>query len=146
MTQTDDTVQDITTTAGPSAEYTAADISVLEGMDAVRKRPGMYVQGGTGIDGYHQLLTEIIDNGIDEGLAGFADEIHIILHADGAATVTGSDTTITGTVPPATRWPSGCRFRDRCPSAMARCAEDAPALTTITPGHTARCHLVVAAS
>ncbi|GAA0498101.1 DNA gyrase subunit B [Deinococcus depolymerans] len=92
MTQIDDPintpVQDITTTAGPSADYTAADISVLEGMDAVRKRPGMYVQGGTGIDGYHQLLTEIIDNGIDEGLAGFADEIHVILHADGAATVT----------------------------------------------------------
>lgn len=92
MTQIDDPVnapvQDITTSAGPSADYTAADISVLEGMDAVRKRPGMYVQGGTGIDGYHQLLTEIIDNGIDEGLAGFADEIHIILHADGAATVT----------------------------------------------------------
>ena len=59
-------------------EYTADDIQVLEGMDAVRKRPGMYVQGGTGIDGYHQLLTEIIDNGIDEGLAGFADEIRII--------------------------------------------------------------------
>ncbi|ALW88412.1 DNA gyrase subunit B [Deinococcus actinosclerus] len=88
MTQTDDTVKDIATTAGPSAEYTAADISVLEGMDAVRKRPGMYVQGGTGIDGYHQLLTEIIDNGIDEGLANFATEIHVILHADGAATVT----------------------------------------------------------
>ena len=88
MTQTDDTVHDITATAGPSAEYTAADISVLEGMDAVRKRPGMYVQGGTGIDGYHQLLTEIIDNGIDEGLANFATEIHVILHADGAATVT----------------------------------------------------------
>ena len=92
MTQIDDPVnapvQDITTSAGPSADYTAADISVLEGMDAVRKRPDMYVQGGTGIDGYHQLLTEIIDNGIDEGLAGFADEIHVILHADGAATVT----------------------------------------------------------
>ena len=88
MTQTDDTVKDIATTAGPSTEYTAADISVLEGMDAVRKRPGMYVQGGTGIDGYHQLLTEIIDNGIDEGLANFATEIHVILHADGAATVT----------------------------------------------------------
>ena len=70
------------------ADYTAADIRVLEGMDAVRKRPGMYVQGGTGIDGYHQLLTEIIDNGIDEGLAGFASEIQIVLHADGAATVT----------------------------------------------------------
>lgn len=70
------------------AEYTAADISVLEGMEAVRKRPGMYVQGGTGVDGYHQLLTEIIDNGIDEGLAGFATEVQIIMHADGSATVT----------------------------------------------------------
>ncbi|THF85963.1 DNA gyrase subunit B [Deinococcus sp. KSM4-11] len=76
------------TNTQPNADYTAADISVLEGMDAVRKRPGMYVQGGTGIDGYHQLLTEIIDNGIDEGLAGFATEIHVILHADGSTTVT----------------------------------------------------------
>lgn len=70
------------------AEYTAADIQVLEGMDAVRKRPGMYVQGGTGIDGYHQLLTEIIDNAIDEGLAGYATEVDITMHQDGSATVT----------------------------------------------------------
>ncbi len=77
-----------TTHEQPSADYTAADISVLEGMSAVRLRPGMYVQGGTGIDGYHQLLTEIIDNGIDEGLAGFATEVHVIMHADGSATVT----------------------------------------------------------
>ncbi|MFD2609925.1 DNA topoisomerase subunit B [Deinococcus taklimakanensis] len=69
-------------------EYTADDIQVLEGMDAVRKRPGMYVQGGTGVDGYHQLLTEIIDNGIDEGLAGFANAVTVILHADGSTTVT----------------------------------------------------------
>lgn len=68
-------------------DYSAKDIQVLEGMEAVRKRPGMYVQGGTGIDGYHQLLTEIIDNGIDEGLAGFANEVHVIMHADGSATV-----------------------------------------------------------
>ncbi len=73
---------------GPDAQYTAADISVLKGLEAVRKRPGMYVQGGTGVDGYHQLLTEIIDNAIDEGTAGFADEIHVIMHADGSATVT----------------------------------------------------------
>ncbi|GGO19074.1 DNA topoisomerase subunit B [Deinococcus humi] len=73
---------------GPGAQYTAADISILKGLEAVRKRPGMYVQGGTGIDGYHQLLTEIIDNAIDEGTAGFADEIHVIMHADGSATVT----------------------------------------------------------
>ncbi|WP_291424266.1 DNA gyrase subunit B [Deinococcus sp.] len=70
------------------ADYTAADISVLEGMDAVRKRPGMYVQGGTGVDGYHQLLTEIIDNAIDEGLAGYATEVEITMHEDGSATVT----------------------------------------------------------
>ncbi|WP_221089146.1 DNA gyrase subunit B [Deinococcus aquaedulcis] len=90
MTKIDDPSTD-TTEQGSTrarAEYTAADISVLEGMDAVRKRPGMYVQGGTGVDGYHQLLTEIIDNGIDEGLAGFATEIHVIMHENGAATVT----------------------------------------------------------
>ena len=69
-------------------EYDASQISVLKGLEAVRKRPGMYVQGGTGIDGYHQLMTEIIDNAIDEGLAGFADEVHIIMHEGGAATVT----------------------------------------------------------
>lgn len=88
---TEDTTQtqeiDVNSTHGKS-EYTAADIQVLEGMDAVRKRPGMYVQGGTGIDGYHQLLTEIIDNGIDEGLAGFATAVTVVLHADGSTTVT----------------------------------------------------------
>ncbi|MVN85430.1 DNA gyrase subunit B [Deinococcus sp. HMF7620] len=93
MTKTDDTlhdspVEEITSTNRPDAEYNASHISMLEGMDAVRKRPGMYVQGGTGVDGYHQLLTEIIDNGIDEGLAGFATEIHITMHANGSATVT----------------------------------------------------------
>jgi len=77
------------TTSTPKVqEYDASQISVLKGLEAVRKRPGMYVQGGTGIDGYHQLLTEIIDNAIDEGLAGFADEVHIIMHENGAATVT----------------------------------------------------------
>lgn len=70
------------------ADYGAKDIQVLEGMDAVRKRPGMYVQGGTGIDGYHQLLTEIIDNAIDEGLAGYATEVEIVMHENGSATVT----------------------------------------------------------
>lgn len=72
----------------PNNDYNADSISILKGLEAVRKRPGMYVQGGTGVDGYHQLLTEIIDNAIDEGLAGFADEIHVTMHADGSATVT----------------------------------------------------------
>ena len=70
------------------SQYTADNIQVLEGLEAVRKRPAMYVQGGTGVDGYHQLLTEIIDNAIDECLAGFADTVEVILNKDGSATVT----------------------------------------------------------
>ncbi len=70
------------------SNYTADNIQVLEGLEAVRKRPAMYVQGGTGIDGYHQLLTEIIDNAIDECLAGFANTVEVILNKDGSATVT----------------------------------------------------------
>lgn len=70
-----------------SSKYTAENIRVLKGLEGVRKRPAMYVQGGTGIDGYHQLLTEIIDNAIDESLAGYADTITVTLHSDGSASV-----------------------------------------------------------
>lgn len=69
------------------SDYTADNIQVLEGLEAVRKRPAMYVQGGTGVEGYHQLLTEIIDNGIDECIAGFADTVEVYLNKDGSATV-----------------------------------------------------------
>src|SRR5690554_2795923 len=68
-------------------EYTAENIKVLKGLEGVRKRPAMYVQGGTGVDGYHQLLTEIIDNAIDESLAGYADTVEVTLNRDGSATV-----------------------------------------------------------
>lgn len=67
--------------------YSADSIKVLKGLEGVRKRPAMYVQGGTGIDGYHQLLTELIDNAIDESLAGYADTVTITLNPDGSATV-----------------------------------------------------------
>ena len=67
--------------------YDADSIKVLKGLEGVRKRPAMYVQGGTGIDGYHQLLTELIDNAIDEALAGYADTVEVELNADGSATV-----------------------------------------------------------
>ncbi|HEX7023036.1 MAG TPA: DNA topoisomerase (ATP-hydrolyzing) subunit B, partial [Trueperaceae bacterium] len=70
------------------AAYTADSIKVLKGLEGVRKRPAMYVQGGTGVDGYHQLLTEIIDNAIDEALAGYADTVEVFLNADGSAAVT----------------------------------------------------------
>lgn len=61
--------------------YGAADITVLEGLEAVRKRPGMYI-GGTGIDGLHHLIKEIVDNSIDEAMAGYADTITVTLLPD----------------------------------------------------------------
>ncbi len=69
------------------AKYTAEDIQVLEGLDPVRKRPGMYI-GGTGSDGYHHLLWEVVDNSIDEVINKYATKVEVTLHADGkSATV-----------------------------------------------------------
>ena len=70
-----------------SKTYEAKDIQVLEGLDAVRMRPGMYI-GTTGRNGLHHLLWEIVDNAVDEASNGFADRIEITLHADGSVTVT----------------------------------------------------------
>ncbi len=76
------------TAARSSADdsYTARHLSVLEGLDAVRKRPGMYV-GSTDGRGMQHCLWEIIDNGVDEALGGFGSRIEVILHADGSAEV-----------------------------------------------------------
>lgn len=66
--------------------YSAQQITVLEGLEPVRKRPGMYI-GGTGVEGLHHLVWEIVDNGIDEALAGHATEVHVTMLADGGITV-----------------------------------------------------------
>jgi DNA gyrase subunit B/topoisomerase-4 subunit B len=68
----------------PSANYTAKDITVLEGLEPVRKRPGMYI-GGVGSAGLHHLVWEVLDNSVDEAMNGHASNIWVTLHADGSS-------------------------------------------------------------
>lgn len=70
----------------PKSDYSANQITVLEGLEPVRKRPGMYI-GGTGVEGLHHMVWEIVDNGIDEALAGHATHVQVTLLADGGVKV-----------------------------------------------------------
>src|ERR1700680_2656463 len=73
-----------------SANYTAKDITVLEGLEPVRKRPGMFI-GGLGSAGLHHLVWEILDNSVDEAMNGYASNIRVTLHADGSSVTIEDD-------------------------------------------------------
>ena len=78
--------EEIDAAARPEGEYNAGNIQVLEGMEAVRKRPAMYI-GDTGERGYHHLVYEVVDNSIDEALAGYCTAVDVVINPDGSLTV-----------------------------------------------------------
>src|SRR3954447_21042032 len=117
--------------ASAEAGYTARDIEVLEGLEPVRRRPGMYI-GGTDEKALHHLFAEVIDNAMDEALAGHASFIEVELSADGFLTVTDNGRGIP--VDPHPKFPKNPRSKSSC----ARCTPAANSTPRCTK-HPAAC-------
>ena len=92
-------------TAEPTEGYSARNLSVLEGLEAVRKRPGMYI-GSTDSRGLIHCLWEIVDNCVDEALGGFCTAIDVVMHPDGSTTTAAASPSTSSPRPnsPASKW------------------------------------------
>ena len=98
------------------SSYEVTDIQVLEGLEAVRRRPGMYI-GSTDVRGLHHLVQEVVDNSVDEALAGVCDRIEITINADNSVTVRGQRPRHPGG--PASHPEEAGRRADGCPGGGA---------------------------